>query len=79
MYIKEMGARPCNGCCLRRVAQNTDELRSRSDLCDRVIRREATETEGLVYTAWPKVLGQHKSQYRHNIRLVTYYRPFKLL
>ena len=22
------------------------------------------------YTAWPKVLGQQKSQYRHNIRLV---------
>ena len=28
---------------------NTNEQRSRSDLCERVIRREATETEGLVY------------------------------
>ena len=32
-----------------------------------------------LYTAWSKVLGQQKFQYRHNIRLVTYYRPFKLL
>ena len=34
---------------LRRVAPNTSEQRSRSGLCKRVIRREATETEGLVY------------------------------
>ena len=34
---------------LRRVAPNTSEQRSRSGLCERVIRREATETEGLVY------------------------------
>ena len=27
---------------------NTNEQRSRSDLCERVIRRKATETEGLV-------------------------------
>ena len=27
---------------------NTNEQRSQSDLCERVIRREATETEGLV-------------------------------
>ena len=33
---------------LRRVAQNTSEQRSRSGLCGGVIRREATETEGLV-------------------------------
>ena len=33
---------------LRRVAPNTSEQRSRSGLCKRVIRREATETEGLV-------------------------------
>ena len=33
---------------LRRSASNTDEQRSRSDLCERVIRREATETGGLV-------------------------------
>ena len=34
---------------LRRVASNTSEQRSRSGLCKRVIRREATETEGLVF------------------------------
>ena len=34
---------------LRRVAPNTSEQRSRSGLCEGVIRREATETEGLVY------------------------------
>ena len=28
---------------------NTSEQRSRSGLCKRVIRREATETEGLVF------------------------------
>ena len=33
---------------LRRVAPNTSEQRSRSGLCEEVIRREATETEGLV-------------------------------
>ena len=33
---------------LRRAASNTDERRSRRSLCERVIRREATETEGLV-------------------------------
>ena len=33
---------------MRRVALNTSEQRSRSGLCERVIRREATETEGLV-------------------------------
>ena len=33
---------------LRRVAPNTSEQRSRSGLCEGVIRREATETEGLV-------------------------------
>ena len=33
---------------LRRVAPNTSEQRSRSSLCEGVIRREATETEGLV-------------------------------
>ena len=33
---------------LRRLAPNTSEQRSRSGLCNRVIRREATETEGLV-------------------------------
>ena len=33
---------------LRRVAPNTIEQRSRSGLCEGVIRREATETEGLV-------------------------------
>ena len=36
------------GCCLRRVAPDMNEHRSRSGLCERVIRREATETEGLV-------------------------------
>ena len=34
---------------LRRVAPETSEQRSRSGLCEGVIRREATETEGLVY------------------------------
>ena len=34
---------------LSRVAPNTSEQRSRSGLCEGVIRREATETEGLVY------------------------------
>ena len=34
---------------LRRVAPNTSKQRSRSGLCERVIRREATETEGLIY------------------------------
>ena len=34
---------------LRRVAPNTSEQRSRSGLCERVIRREATETEGLIH------------------------------
>ena len=33
---------------LRSVASNTSEQRSRSGLCEGVIRREATETEGLV-------------------------------
>ena len=33
---------------LRRVAPNTNEQRWRSGLCERVIRCEATETEGLV-------------------------------
>ena len=33
---------------LRRVAPNTSEQKSRSGLCEGVIRREATETEGLV-------------------------------
>ena len=33
---------------LRRAAPNTSEQRSRSGLGKRVIRREATETEGLV-------------------------------
>ena len=36
------------GFCLRRVPPNTNEQRSRSGLCERVFRREATETEGLV-------------------------------
>ena len=30
------------------LVANTNEQRSRSDLCEGVIRREATETEGLV-------------------------------
>ena len=34
---------------LRCGASNTNEQRSRSGFCERVIRREATETEGLVY------------------------------
>ena len=33
---------------LRREAPNTSEQRSRSGLCEGVIRREATETKGLV-------------------------------
>ena len=33
---------------LRRVAPSTSEQRLRSGLCEGVIRREATETEGLV-------------------------------
>ena len=33
---------------MRRVAPKMNEQRSRSFLCERVIRREATETEGLV-------------------------------
>ena len=33
---------------LRRAAPKTSEQRSRSGLCEGVIRREATETEGLV-------------------------------
>ena len=46
---------------------NTSEKRSRSGLCKRVIRREATETEGLVYT----VKGQKFSttiNFTHYIR-----------
>ena len=38
----------CKGRCLRGAAPNTNEQRSRSGLCEKVIRREATETEGLV-------------------------------
>ena len=34
---------------LRRVAPNMSEQSSRSGLCEGVIRREATEIEGLVY------------------------------
>ena len=33
---------------IRRCAPNTNEQRSRNALCERVIRREATKTEGLV-------------------------------
>ena len=33
---------------LRRAAMNTNEQTSRIGFCERVIRREATETEGLV-------------------------------
>ena len=48
-FIYNREAKSCRGCFLRRVAPNTKEPRSRSGLCERVIRREATETEGLVY------------------------------
>ena len=34
---------------LSREASNMSEQRSRSGLCEGMIRREATETEGLVY------------------------------
>ena len=37
------------GVALRRVEPNTSIQRSRSGLCERVIRREETETEGLIY------------------------------
>ena len=39
----------CGGCCLRRAESNANEQRSRSELCERVIRREATENEEQVY------------------------------
>ena len=39
-YNEKTGA--YSGCCLRRVASNTNEQRSRSGLCVRVIHREAT-------------------------------------
>ena len=48
VYYNE-GTRPFKGRCLRRAVANTNEQRSRSGLCERVIHREATETEGLVY------------------------------
>ena len=35
---------------LRCVAPNTNEQRSRSGLCERVIRREETETEGFLHS-----------------------------
>ena len=40
---------------LRRLAPNTSEQRSRSGLCKRVIRREAAETEGLVFNKFLQV------------------------
>ena len=42
---------------LRRVASNTSGQRSRSGLCAGVIRREATETEGLVFLDSDRCLG----------------------
>ena len=35
--------------CSARGVPNTNEQRSRSGLCERVIRQEATETEGSLY------------------------------
>ena len=43
-----MQGRAGDNYCLRRAAPNTNEQRSRNGLRERVIRREATETEGLV-------------------------------
>ena len=48
MFIDKEDAGPCKSRCLRRAAPNTKKQRSRSRLCERVIRREATETEGLI-------------------------------
>ena len=48
-FIYNREARSCRGCLLKRVAPNMNEQRSRSGLCERVIRREATESEGLVF------------------------------
>ena len=49
---------------LRRVAPNTSEQRSRSGLCEGVIRREANETEGLVLfklvQVFPEISGPLK-------------------
>ena len=42
---------------LRRVAPDTSEQRSRSGLCDGVIRREATETERLVINNYIVIEG----------------------
>ena len=36
----------------RRAEANTNEQRSQIGLCERVIRREATETEGLAYISY---------------------------
>ena len=44
---------------LRREAPNTSEQRSRSSLCEGVIRREATEIEGLVLVIYMKLIILH--------------------
>ena len=45
----------CKGRCLRGAAPNTNKQRLRSGLCERVARREATETEGLVIKKITKI------------------------
>ena len=50
---------------LRCVAPNTSEQRSRSGLCEGVIRREATETEGLVFILNPKTVFLLASPTKH--------------
>ena len=47
---------------LRRVSLNTSEQRSRSGLCEGVIRREATQNEGLVPNN-----NEHKKDLRKKI------------
>ena len=41
------------GCYLRRAAPDTNKQKPQSGFCEGVIRREATEIEGLVYIQYP--------------------------
>ena len=53
VYLYDAGL--CKGRCLRDAAPNTNEQRLRSGLCEKVTRREATETEGLVIKKITKI------------------------
>ena len=61
---------------LRRVAPNTSEQRSRSGLCERVIRREATETEGLIYIYTYRVIEYAYSEYDTKENVICIYLLF---